>query len=377
MKHNLYFCGHSLGLMPKTAELHVKEALEQWSHHQITAWNSANWLELPKQLGHKIAPLIGANANEVVVCDSTTVNLMKCLLSALELNNSRQIILTEKNNFPTDLYMADAVAKLRQVTVKTVVSENLIESMNEQVAVLMLTHVNYRTGAKYNMALINRLAKEKGILTVWDLSHSVGVMRLHCSQLDTDFAVGCTYKYLNGGPGSPSFIYVNQKHHQQASLLHGWMGHASPFSFSSHYQPGNGIASYLLGTPSILSMKAIEGALQSYENCDMQALEKRSHYLTSLLIEKCQQALPELECLSPTEPTQRGSHIAFTHPQAQAIAKALIERGVIIDYREPHLIRFGISPLYNTEQDIEQAVEILTPTCRDLSKVRQAAVRRE
>ncbi len=359
MNHNLYFCGHSLGLMPKTAEQYVQKALEQWKTFQVNAWNHANWLELPTQLGLKIAQLIGANADEVMVCDSTTLNLMKCLLSALELNSSRHVILTEKDNFPTDLYMADAIAHLRQVTVKTVASENIIESMNKHVAVLLLTHVNYRTGAKYDMAKINRLAKEKGILTIWDLSHSVGAMALHCSQYDADFAVGCTYKYLNGGPGAPSFIYVNQKHHHQMSLLHGWMGHASPFAFSPDYLPGKGIASYLLGTPSILSMKALEGALQCYDQCDMEALEKKSHYLTSLMIRKCQQALPELQCLSPADSSRRGSHVAFSHPQAQSIAQAMIERGVIIDYREPNLIRFGISPLYNTEEDIERAVEIL------------------
>jgi kynureninase len=269
------------------------------------------------------------------------------------------VILTEKDNFPADLYIADNVATLRQMSLHAVHSDEILEAMNEDVAVIFLTHVNYRSAKKYDMEKINQKAKRLGILTLWDLSHSVGIMPLYCSQLDVDFAVGCTYKYLNGGPGAPSFIYINQKHHTKVkSPIHGWMGHAQPFDFSAQYESAPGVYSYLTGTPCILSMKALEGALAIFKNIDLQALQDKSLLLTHYLITQCAKQVPSLQCI--THFNQRGGHVGFFHPHAQAISLALIQNGVLIDYRKPNLIRFGISPLVIDFEDIDKAVSILS-----------------
>jgi kynureninase len=352
----VYLCGHSLGPMPKMAALCLQEGLHHWEQNLVGAWH--DWIDLPKQLGSKIALLIGSSPNEVIVCDSTSINLMKLLLSAIPLNPNRNIILTEQGNFPADLYIADSVACLQNKTVKAVSPDAIVEAMDEQVAVLMLTHVNYRTSFKYDMAKINRKAKALGILTLWDLSHSVGIMPLDCSKFEVDFAVGCTYKYLNGGPGAPSFLYVHQKHLNQIPAIRGWMGHKTPFTFSPHYESANGITAYLTGTPNILSMKALEGALHVFEKVDLAALQEKSTALSSYLIAQCQQYLPDLMLASPFSSAQRGSHVAFSHPHAYAISRAMIAKGVIMDYREPNLMRFGLSPLYVDFADIEKTMEI-------------------
>ncbi len=352
-----YFCGHSLGPISKPAHNALQQALCEWETEQVCAWTQSAWIDLPMLCGEKLAPIIGAHAHEVVVCDNTTLNIMKLLLCALSLT-TRNVILTEKNNFPTDNYIAQSVAQLKNVEFKSVAKDEIITSLNTDVAVLLLSHIDYKTSEKWDMAHINQVAKEKGILIVWDLSHSVGVMKLESSSLDVDFAVGCTYKYLNGGPGAPSFVYVNQKHHAASAPMQGWMGHRAPFDFSAQFVPANGIKRFLSGTPSILSMKTLLGALSLFDHQDLSEIEKVSGILGDYLIAQCKQ-FPNLKCISPIDASNRGGHVAFKHPKANKLANALIEQGVIVDYRAPDIIRFGISPLYLSKSDIIKTISHL------------------
>lgn len=359
-QNTIYMCGHSLGPLPQKAAYQLRQGLNQWEHLAVSGWNQADWFHLPKRLGEKIAPLIGALPHEVIVTDNTTTNLLKLLLAGLRLNTDRSIILTEKDNFPADLYMAQTASSLCQtVSIKAVAGENIIEAMNEKIAVLLITHVNYRTSHQHDIATINAKAKSLGIIVIWDFSHSIGILPLNCQELEVDFAVGCTYKYLNGGPGSPSFIYVNEKYHEKlSSPLTGWMGHKTPFAFSPTYEPASGVISFLTGTPGILGMKALEGSLEIFESIDMSMLRQKSIKLTNFMIEQCAE-ITELHCVSPYDPMKRGGHVAFTHPDAFAISRAMIEKGITIDYREPNLLRFGFSPLYIDKEDIQKCITTL------------------
>ncbi len=354
-----YFCGHSLGAQPKSAKEALMQSVAEWENHRVSGWTKAQWLELPKLCGDRIAPLIGAHTDEVIVSDNTTLNLMKLLFSAIASKNNRKIILTEEGNFPTDLYIAQSVAKLHNMTLKVVPRDAIMDSLDDAVAVVLLTHVNYRTSQKWDMKTLNQKAQHHDIKTLWDLSHSVGVTKLSCTNLGVDFAVGCTYKYLNGGPGAPSFLYVNKKHQHLHPAIQGWMGHEAPFDFAPEYQSAQGIKRYLSGTPSILSMKALYGALCVFEKIDLAVVERESNQLTQYFIEQCAIHIPALQCLSPFDASQRGSHVAFRHPQADKLAKSLIERGIVIDYRTPDLIRFGIAPLYINSHDIDVAINHL------------------
>ncbi|MBS0287455.1 MAG: kynureninase [Proteobacteria bacterium] len=353
-----YFSGHSLGPITKNAKQQLQQGLHEWENKLVNAWTDAHWMDLPKHCGDKIAPLIGAKTHEVIVCDNTTLNLLKVLLSAVALNNKRKIILTEQGNFPTDNYIAQSVANVQGVTLKALPKKDIIDALNESVAVLMLTHVDYKTAEKWDLAKITKKAHAWGIITVWDLSHSVGMMPIDCSNSAVDFAVGCTYKYLNGGPGAPSFIYVNERHLDLAPDIQGWMGHQQPFAFLENYIPAHGIKRYLSGTPCILSMKALAGALSVYEHLNLQVIEQESQKLTNYLIECCAKHAPSLTLASPRESSVRGNHVAFTHPQADKLACALNANGVVVDYRAP-FIRFGISPLYLNHTDLDCAIKIL------------------
>lgn len=356
----LYFCGHSLGPASRQAIASVYSGINSWQQEQVSGWSTQRWLELPEKLGKTLAPLIGANFDEVIVADSTSVNLLKCLLVALSLNPYRKIILTERDNFPADRYIAESLNAMDEaVALKSVNTHELIDALEDNVAVLMLTHVNYRSSNMHDMALITQKAQSLGIIVVWDLSHSVGAMPLDCSVLGVDFAVGCTYKYLNGGPGSPGFIYVARKHQRQAPVLKGWMGHEQPFAFTENYQRAPGIKAYLTGTPSILSLKALEGALDVFRLVDLVQLRQKSMALSQQLINSIEASIPSLTLVSSRDPKARGSHVAFAHPLAEQIVNRLIANGVIVDYRAPRLIRFGIAPLYIESQDIEKAVQVL------------------
>lgn len=368
-ENQIYMCGHSLGPMPKRAEESVQRCLEDWAHKAVGAWNQADWIHLPNKLGALIAPLIGANVDEVIATDSTSVNLFKVLCNALRLNPKRHVIMTEQENFPADLYIIQGIEQFNSdVQLRYVPSNQILEQLTEDVAVLSLTHVNYRTSLILDMQAITKRAHELGIIVVWDLSHSVGAIPLTLNELNVDFAVGCTYKYLNGGPGAPSFIYANKKHHKNiASPIYGWMGHKSPFAFSNAFEVSHGLEGYLGGTPFILSMKALEGALELFAQFSIQSLRKSSIENSNLLIHLLNESTPELTCVSPKLPELRGGHIAFQHPQAYAISRALIHEGVICDYREPDLIRLSVSPLYLDKTDIERACQIIENIIRNRS----------
>jgi kynureninase len=336
----------------------VSHALEDWSRHAVSAWNTSEWIDLPYRIGAKIASHIGASSDEVVVSDSTSVNLFKVLQSAYLLNADRKVILTECDNFPADLYIAQGIKSIADdMIIRYVASDDILNSMDETTAVLMLTHVNYRSGRVYDMQAITKQAHALGIMVVWDLSHSVGAMPLDLDACEVDFAVGCTYKYLSGGPGAPSFIYINKKHHINArSPITGWMGHRSPFDFSGIFTPVNSAAKYMVGTPYILSLKALEGALEIIEDLDMTAFREKSLSFSKYLMEEMEKCVADLACASPNDPSLRGGHVAFTHEEAFAISRALIEKGVICDYRAPHLIRLCVNPLYLSLDDIRTCI---------------------
>lgn len=357
----IYLCGHSLGPASHVATASVQQGLQGWSADLVQGWSSQQWLQLSTQLGQKIAPLLGVDADEVIVADSTSINLLKCLLSALALNPSRKILLTEDENFPTDRYIAESITAMDEaVQLKSVPYEQLYDALDETIAVLTLTHVNYRSSQKHDMALLTRKAHSLGIIVVWDLSHSVGAMPLFCRELEVDFAVGCTYKYLNGGPGAPGFIYVARCYHDRiVPMIRGWMGHQSPFAFSQAFLPAKGIKAYLTGTPPILSLKALAGALSLFSGIDMARLQQASIDLTEQLIAGIATFIPELMLVSPRNPFERGSHVAYAHMDAEDITQALIARGIIVDFRAPQLMRFGIAPLYIDSQDIEKVIQTL------------------
>jgi kynureninase len=366
----IYLDGNSLGARPRAALARAHEVVAlEWGQDLIKSWNSAGWFEMPKRLGDRLAPIIGARPGEVAVTDTTSLNLFKALAAALEIQSrkapERKVIVTERSNFPTDIYMADGLARWldRGYSIRLVDSvEELAAAVDGDCAVLMLTHVNYRTGWQHDMALLSRHAHEAGALAVWDLAHSAGAVPLDLHGADADFAVGCTYKYLNGGPGAPAFIWVPEKH--QAAFSHpltGWWSHAAPFAMSHGFTAADGIGRALCGTQPVTSLALVECGLEIFEETDMAAIRAKSLALTDLFI-----ALVEARCgrhplglVTPREHARRGSQVSFTHPQGYAVMQALIERGVIGDYREPEIMRFGFTPLYTSYCDVWDAVEIL------------------
>ncbi|WP_431097718.1 kynureninase [Polaromonas aquatica] len=376
----IYLDGNSLGVLPKTAAARVAEAVTaEWGQGLIRSWNSAGWFELPQRLGNKIARLIGAAPGEVVATDSTSINLYKVLSAALHIAAqdapARKVIISERSNFPTDLYIAEALCRERGFRLELVEPEEITTALTADVAVLMLTHVNYRTGAMHDMAAVTSAAHAAGVLTVWDLAHSAGAVPVDLNAAKADFSIGCGYKYLNGGPGAPAFVWVNPKHADRFwQPLAGWWGHAAPFQFTPDYKPAAGISRYLCGTQPILSMTALECGLDTVLAAEamggMQALRKKSLALTDLFIrlveERC--AGHGLGLATPREHSQRGSQVCLTKTEgAYAIVQALIARGVIGDYRAgdgevgKHLdiLRFGFTPLYVGFEDVWNAVEHL------------------
>ncbi|MDO8250817.1 MAG: kynureninase, partial [Rhodoferax sp.] len=368
----IYLDGNSLGVLPKTAAARVAEVVTQeWGQGLIRSWNSAGWFSLPQRLGDKIATLIGADPGEVVATDSTSINLFKVLSAALTMAAqdapSRKRIVSERSNFPTDLYIAEALCKERGYQLQLVEPDEIAASLTAEVAVLMLTHVNYRTGAMHDMAAITALAHQAGALTVWDLAHSAGAVPVDLKAAQADFAVGCGYKYLNGGPGAPAFVWVNPKHANRFwQPLAGWWGHAAPFEFTADYRPAAGITRYLCGTQPILSMAALECGLDVFVAAEsmggMTALRTKSLALTDLFIELVAQRCSGhgLGLATPVEHAKRGSQVCLTREHgsdgsssgAFAIVQALIARGVIGDFRagdgkqHKDILRFGFTPLY-------------------------------
>lgn len=353
----IYMCGHSLGPMSKLAKLQIEQVMQAWRTEAVKAWNTDSWIDLPYQVAARIAPLIGSDTKDIVIGDSTSVNLFKVLMGALKINHKRHVILTSDDNFPADNYIAQGVQALNMgITVKTVSRETLLENLNEQVAVLMLTHVNYRDANAYDLHYITAMAHQQGILTLWDLSHSVGALPLDLQGSDVDFAIGCTYKYLNGGPGAPAFIYSHKRYHDELiSPIYGWMGHENPFAFTPIFQ-ARSVAQFISGTPYVVSLKALEGALKSIDGIDITALRTKSLQHSMILIQALQ-ALG-LHVLTPLH-DMRGGHVAFMHQEGHGLARALIDYGVIVDYRNPGLIRMCVNPLYLDLADIHQSIEHL------------------
>ncbi|SFM08248.1 kynureninase [Variovorax sp. OV329] len=378
----IYLDGNSLGVLPKSAPGRVAEVVaKEWGEGLIRSWNTAGWFDLPQRLGDKVARLIGAAPGEVVCTDSTSINLYKVLFAAIAQAKAgdakRRLVVSERSNFPTDLYIAESLCREHGLTLKLIDSEaELPAALTQEVAVLMLTHVNYRTGAMHDMKAITAAAHAAGALTVWDLAHSAGAVPVALNESEADFAIGCGYKYLNGGPGAPAFAWVNTRHAGQfMQPLSGWWGHAAPFEFSPQYRPAPGVGRYLCGTQPIVSLAALECGLDTVLAAEpqggMAALRKKSLELTDAFIALVEGRLPaQFELITPREHARRGSQVCLaltqqqTPTQAYAIVQALIARGVIGDYRAgdsqmPDILRFGFTPLYLGLADVWNSVEHL------------------
>jgi kynureninase len=353
----IYLDGNSLGVLPKATPARVQQVLqEEWGRDLIRSWNSAGWITLPQRVGDKIARLVGAAPGELVVADSTSVNLFKVLSAAVSIAQAespqRRVILSERSNFPTDLYIAEALARERGFELVLADADELPARLDHAVAVLMLTHVNYRSGRMHDMAALTHAAHEAGALALWDLAHSAGAVPVDLHAARADFAVGCGYKYLNGGPGAPAFVWVHPDHADRFwQPLAGWMGHASPFEFTPGYRPAAGIARYLCGTPAVLSLAALECGVDTVLAAQpfggLAALRTKSLALTRLFADLVQARCPQLTRVSPRDDALRGSQVSFAHPEiGYPVMQALIARGVIGDFRAPDILRFGFTPLY-------------------------------
>jgi kynureninase len=366
----IYLDGNSLGALPRATPGRMQTIVaREWGHDLIRSWNAHNWIDAPTRVGDKIAQLIGAGPGEVVVADSTSVNLFKVLSAALQINRGRSVILSEPGNFPNDLYIAQGLQALSggRVELRIVERERLAESIDENVAVLMLTHVHYKTAAMHDMPALTALAHSRGALAVWDLSHSAGAVHVDLEAAQVDFAVGCGYKYLNGGPGSPAYLYVARRHQASAvSPIAGWLGHKRAFEFVDEYQPAPGIERYLAGAHPILGICALEVGVDLLLRAEPALLHGKSQRLCTLFAELAQErcGLYDIEPILPPDPASRGSHVSLRHPHAYSVMQALIGRGVIGDFRAPDILRFGLTPLYVGYRDVWDAVDILTDVLR-------------
>ena len=363
----IYLDGNSLGALPRAVPDRIAATVTgDWGDGLIRSWNKADWINAPRRIGAKIAPLIGAAPDNVIAADSTTVNLFKVLSAALALRPRRQKIITETRNFPTDNYIAEGVIRQTGGAHRLVHADDvtaIADLLDDDVAVLMLTHVNYRDGSVHDMAGLTRAAHDAGALVIWDLAHSAGVMSLDLAGCDVDFAVGCGYKFLNGGPGAPAFLYVAPRHlGGDGQPLSGWFGHADPFGFAPHYRPAGDITQYLCGTPPVISMVALEAALDLWDGIDMRQIHAKARQLTGYFIDLVEARCGghDLALISPRDAMRRGAQVALTHPTGgHAIIAALIAEGVIGDFRAPDVLRFGFAPLYTRFVDVWHAVDRL------------------
>ena len=360
----VYLDGNSLGALPRHTADHLQHVVTQeWGQGLIRSWNAAGWFDKPRTLGDRVGRLVGAAPGQVVVCDSTSVNLFKTLSAALALRPGRDVVVGDADNFPTDRYLTRSAAQTVGDYEHRLVSAGgptLAEVLDERVAVVVLTQVDYRTGATYDMAAVTEQVHAAGALMIWDLCHSAGAMPVDLDGCEADFAVGCTYKYLNGGPGAPAFVYAAARLHDDVSQpLTGWHGHARPFEFTPDYEPAPGISRFLVGTPHLLSYAALEASLEVWDRVDLDEVHTKSLALTDLFIELIDERLPGLEVVTPREHARRGSQVSLRHEQGYAVMQALIERGIIGDFRAPDLMRFGFAPLYVSHADIWDAVDVL------------------
>ena len=347
----VYLDGNSLGALPKAAAARVADAVSrEWGEGLVRSWNDAGWIDLPRRVGDKIARLVGAAPGDVVCADSTSVNVFKVLSAALALRPGRRTILSEAGNFPTDLYVAEGLVRHlgRGHRLRLVPKADVLSALDEDVAVLLLTHVDYRTGERHDLPAVTRAAREAGALVAWDLAHTAGAMPVDLTAAGADFAVGCGYKYLCGGPGAPAFLWVAPRWQETfAQPLSGWLGHADPFAFEPGYRPAPGISRFLCGTPPILSMTALDASLDLLLEADLELVRAKSEAITSFFVEAVEEACGDaVRLVSPRDASRRGSQVSFAHPDGYAVMQALVARGVVGDFRAPDVLRFGFAPLY-------------------------------
>lgn len=364
----IYVDGNSLGAAPKATAARLADAIsQQWAEGLITSWLGAEWSTAPQRIGDKIATIIGAAPGEVIAADSTSINIFKALTAALSLRPDRRVILSESTNFPTDVYMMQGIEAFSGGRIQSIAvdPEAVVDRIDEDVAVLLLTQVHYKSGLVRDMAEVTRRAHEKGVLVVWDLSHSAGAIPVDLNGANADFAVGCGYKYLNGGPGAPAFLFVAKRHQAARSVLSGWFGHASPFTFEEDYRPAEGIARFLCGTPPVLGLVGLEAGVDLLCRADMAELRRKSLRLSQLFIERMEECCGEfgftLAC--PRDAALRGSQVSYAHPNGYEIVQALKARDVIGDFRAPDILRFGLTPLYLRYADVMEAVERIRDVC--------------
>jgi kynureninase len=358
----VYLDGNSLGALPRAVPARVQEVVtEQWGRGLISSWNTADWINLAGHVGTRIAPLVGADAADLHLGESTSVGLFKTMVAACRLRPERRVMVVERSTFPTDGYVAAGVADLLGLQLRWCDADDLDAALDEDVALLSLTHVDFRTGAMFDLDKVTASAHAVGALVLWDLCHSVGAVPVDLTGADADFAVGCTYKYLNGGPGSPAFSYAAPRH--QPSLqqpIPGWMGHAEPFAMDLGYRPADGMSRMASGTPPILALAALDAALDAFDGVDLRVLREVSLSLTGYFLQLVDARLgSRLEVVTPRDPDRRGSQVSLRHLDAYGIVQALVARGVIGDFRTPDLARFGFAPLYVAHADVYDAVQQL------------------
>jgi kynureninase len=346
----IYLDGNSLGALPAATQPAVDALIgEQWGKDLISSWTKHDWIDAPVRVAAKLAPILGAGADELVIADSTSVCLFKLLSAAARAQPGRRHILTQEGNFPTDTYVAEGVAEMLELELRRAAPQDVINAIDGDTAAVTLTHVDYRSGERFDMHPINAAARSAGALVVWDLSHSAGAIELALDEDGCELALGCGYKYLNGGPGAPAFLFVAR--HQQDELrspLQGWMGHVEPFTFDETYRPASGMLRFLTGTPSIIALAALDAGLDTFDGIAMRDIEAKSRALLDLFIREVEARCGgEVQLFGPRDLAKRGSHVCFAHPEGYAVVQALIARGIVGDFRTPDLMRFGFAPLYN------------------------------
>jgi kynureninase len=369
LDERVYLVGNSLGRMPRSVPGRLRSVAEtEWAAGLVGSWLGHDWMNLPARVGGRIARLLGARHDEIVVGNSTSVNLFNVAAIALGLSGRRKIV-TDAANFPTDLYVLEGLQRLlgTQVAIERVPIGEVLSAIDRDTALVMLSHVDYRTATIFDMDGITRATHAAGGLVLWDLSHSAGAIPVDLNGCEVDFAVGCTYKYLNGGPGSPAFTFVPRRWHETIRpVISGWLGHKSPFAFEARFEPASGIRRMLAGTPEVLALSALEASLEVFDRVDLQALREKSIQLSELFIELLDERCvgQGFEIVSPRDPTLRASHVAVAHEHGYEIMQALIAQGILGDFRAPSLMRFGLAPLYQRFQEVDRCVEALADIMR-------------
>ena len=365
----IYLDGNSLGPLPRSARDSVAQMItDEWGEMLITGWNRAGWMAQPTEIGNRIARLIGAEAGHVVMGDTLSIKVYQALASALKMRPDRRVIVSDSGNFPSDLYMAQGLIDTlgQGYELRVVAPEDVSAAITSDVAVTLITEVDYRTGRRHNMREITQVAHEHGALTIWDLAHSAGAVDTDLSGCNADFAVGCTYKYLNGGPGAPAFIYVAPQHADIAKpALSGWLGHEAPFAFDLDYRAGSGIERMRVGTPPVIALRALSAALEIWDQVDMNDVRQKSIELTEQFITGVETACPMLTLASPRDADHRGSQVSFRFEHGYAAMQACIAAGVVGDFRAPDIMRFGFTPLFIDARDVTEAIDRIATVMRE------------